>query len=97
MDCKLIAMDLDGTLNNDEKRITEKTLDALMEAQKRGIRLALASARPLPGLYKERDILQLQGRLQSRIYTKVTDSGSEERTAYEISALTAQIQNDEIC
>ena len=60
MDCKLIAMDLDGTLNNDEKRITEKTLDALMEAQKRGIRLALASARPLPGLYKERDILQLQ-------------------------------------
>ena len=38
-----------------------------------------------------RDILQLQGRLQSRIYTKVTETGTEERTAYEISALTAQI------
>ena len=38
-----------------------------------------------------RDILRIQGRLQSRLYTKVTDSGSEERTAYEISALTAQI------
>jgi len=38
-----------------------------------------------------RDILQICGRLQSRIYTKVTDSGIEERTAYEISALTAQI------
>ena len=60
MDYKLIAMDLDGTLNNDQKIITEKTKAALMAAQKRGIRLALASARPSPGLFKERDILRLQ-------------------------------------
>ena len=60
MDWKLIAMDLDGTLNNDEKRITPKTRQALMDAQRQGIRLALASARPSPGLYKERDILRLQ-------------------------------------
>ena len=58
-DFKLIAMDLDGTLNNDEKRITPRTYDALMQAQKQGIRLALASARPTPGLYKDRDGLQL--------------------------------------
>jgi len=38
-----------------------------------------------------RDIIRICGRLQSRIYTKVTESGSEERTAYEISALTAEI------
>ena len=38
-----------------------------------------------------RDILQIQGRLQSRTYTKVTETGSEERTAYEISGLTAKI------
>ena len=60
MDYKLIAMDLDGTLNNDQKIITEKTKAALMAAQKRGIRLALASARPSPGLFKERDVLRLQ-------------------------------------
>lgn len=59
MNCKLIFLDLDGTLNNDEKRITEKTLSALMNAQKQGIRIALASARPSPGLFKERDILHL--------------------------------------
>lgn len=41
-----------------------------------------------------RDILQIRGRLQSRIYTKATESGTEERTAYEISALTAEIQKD---
>ena len=60
MKYKLIAMDLDGTLNNDQKVITEKTKAALMAAQKAGIRLALASARPSPGLFKERDILKLQ-------------------------------------
>ena len=31
-----------------------------MQAQRQGIRLALASARPSPGLFKERDILHLQ-------------------------------------
>jgi len=41
-----------------------------------------------------RDIIRLCGRLQSRTYTKVTDHGSEERTAYEISALTAEIPED---
>ena len=38
-----------------------------------------------------RDWVRICGRLQSRVYTKVTDYGSMERTAYEISALTADI------
>lgn len=58
---RLIAMDLDGTLNNDEKRITPRTKQALMRSQEKGIRLVLASARPSPGLFKERDALHLQG------------------------------------
>ena len=41
-----------------------------------------------------RDVLRICGRLQSRIYTKITEAGSEERTAYEISALTAEIPDD---
>lgn len=40
-----------------------------------------------------RDRLRIQGRLQSRIYTKLTETGPEERTAYEISALSAQFQD----
>jgi single-strand DNA-binding protein len=31
--------------------------------------------------------LALEGRVQSRIYTKVTDTGTEERTAYEVSVM----------
>ena len=34
--------------------------------------------------------LSIRGRLQSRIYTKLTESGAIERTAYEISALSAE-------
>ena len=41
-----------------------------------------------------RDKIGITGRLQSRVYTKVTEDGSEERTAYEISALTAQIPEE---
>lgn len=41
-----------------------------------------------------RDRIHICGRLQSRNYTKVTEEGSEERTAYEISALTAQIMRE---
>jgi primosomal replication protein N len=37
-----------------------------------------------------RDRLCIQGRLQSRNYTKLLPGGTETRTAYEISALTAQ-------
>ena len=43
-----------------------------------------------------RDVITISGRLQSRIYTKVTDTGPEERTAYEISALTAEVEDDSI-
>ena len=43
-----------------------------------------------------RDVIRIYGRLQSRIYTKLTEEGAQERTAYEISALTADILEDEI-
>ena len=41
-----------------------------------------------------RDVIRVYGRLQSRIYTKVTEAGTEERTAYEVSALSAEIPED---
>ena len=41
-----------------------------------------------------RDRIKICGRLQSRVYTKVTETGSEERTAYEISALTAEFPEE---
>lgn len=43
-----------------------------------------------------RDRIQICGRLQSRSYTKLTDDGPQERVAYEISALNAEILEDEV-
>ena len=39
---------------------------------------------------RTRDNVRIIGRLQSRNYTKITEDGPQERTAYEISALTAE-------
>lgn len=43
-----------------------------------------------------RDVICIHGRLQSRVYTKQTDDGPQERTAYEISALTAEVIEEDL-
>ena len=45
MDIKLIALDLDGTLLNDDKVIDQETIDALLKAQEKGISIAIATGR----------------------------------------------------
>ena len=42
------------------------------------------------------DRILICGRLQSRVYTKVTEEGTQERTTYEISALTAEIPDNSL-
>ena len=49
---KVILLDIDGTLTNDRKQITPKTRSALIEAQKKGCRLVIASGRPPRGLLR---------------------------------------------
>jgi len=43
-----------------------------------------------------RDVIAIEGRLQSRIYTKMTEDGPVQKTAYEISALTAEIIEEDL-
>jgi Cof subfamily protein (haloacid dehalogenase superfamily) len=78
---KLIALDLDGTLNNDEKKITPQTKAALLRVQEAGIRVVLASGRPAPGLLREAtelDLEQHHGLLLSYNGGKVIDLTSQE-------------------
>ena len=56
---KLIAIDMDGTLLNSKKEITKRTQDAIREARKQGVYVVLASGRPLEGLLKSLDQLEL--------------------------------------
>ncbi|WP_432453933.1 MULTISPECIES: sugar-phosphatase [unclassified Agarivorans] len=47
---KLIALDMDGTLLNDEKKITPRTYQAIQAAKQAGAKVVLASGRPLAGI-----------------------------------------------
>ena len=47
------------------------------------------------GACHTRDTVCIEGRFQSRIYTKLTETGCEEHTAYEISALRADFPPEE--
>ena len=49
---KIIALDMDGTLLNSDKIITEKTKIALQAARNKGVKVVLASGRPIDGLRK---------------------------------------------
>lgn len=78
---KMIALDLDGTLNNDEKKITPKTKEALIAVQKKGVKVVLASGRPTSGLKRESDALELEkynGILLSYNGGKVVDATTKE-------------------
>ena len=59
MAIKAILLDIDGTLTNSKKEITQETLTALKNAQDRGIRLVLASGRPAKGLSHYGDLLNM--------------------------------------
>lgn len=45
MDCKMVVLDLDGTLLNDEKTISEKNAHILNELHKQGIHIVIATGR----------------------------------------------------
>jgi Cof subfamily protein (haloacid dehalogenase superfamily) len=52
MAIKLIAIDLDGTLLNDQKELNPATIAAVAEAKTAGIKVVLCSGRPLTGVRK---------------------------------------------
>ena len=60
MKYKLLVLDLDGTLTNQKKEVTEHTRRTLIEAQERGVKIVLASGRPTYGVAPLAEILELQ-------------------------------------
>ncbi|KOE82511.1 HAD family hydrolase [Vibrio alginolyticus] len=56
---KLIALDMDGTLLNSKKQITERTKQAIAKAREQGITVVLASGRPIDGMRDKLEELNL--------------------------------------
>ncbi len=78
---KMIALDLDGTLNNDNREITPKTRDALIAVQQQGVRVVLASGRQAPGLLPDAEALDMakyHGLLLSYGGGRITDATTGE-------------------
>ena len=59
MKYKLLVLDVDGTLLNDEREISKRTLAALLKVQQMGVRIVLASGRPTYGLMPLAKTLEL--------------------------------------
>lgn len=47
---EILVLDIDGTLTNSSKKISQKTLEAILAIQERGHTVVLASGRPTPGI-----------------------------------------------
>lgn len=59
MSYEIIVLDIDGTLVNSQKVITEHTLKTLLNLQKLGKKVALASGRPVQGIWEHARTLRL--------------------------------------
>lgn len=59
MKYKLLVLDVDGTLLNEAKEISKRTLAALLKVQHMGVRIVLASGRPTYGLLSIAKALEL--------------------------------------
>lgn len=59
MSYEIIILDIDGTLVNSKKVITEHTLNTLITLQKQGKKVALASGRPVQGIVGHAKTLRL--------------------------------------
>jgi Cof subfamily protein (haloacid dehalogenase superfamily) len=60
MKYKAIALDLDGTLTDSEKNVSDVNIEACKKAIEKGVKVILASGRPLFGVEPVADILDLK-------------------------------------
>lgn len=60
MKYKVLVLDLDGTLTNSKKKITDYTKKILLNLQKKGVHIVLASGRPEYGIWPLARELELE-------------------------------------
>ena len=57
---RIIGLDLDGTLLNDEKKICSRNIEVLLKAKEKGAKIVLCSGRSPEGMQRELDALKLK-------------------------------------
>ncbi|AUI71055.1 sugar-phosphatase [Companilactobacillus alimentarius] len=99
MDYKLIAIDMDGTLLTDKKKITAENKTAISQALKKGIKVVLNSGRSYDGIIDsckelgisgpDQYIIEFGGNIiesldKKVIYRKVLDNSTCEKISYNL-------------
>lgn len=97
---KLIALDMDGTLLTTDKRVSEKNKAAIKAAEANGVKIVLASGRPIIGITKylnELDLLKdedyvlsfngglVQNTKTQEIVSKLPLKGKDLKNIYKVS------------
>lgn len=96
---KLIAVDMDGTLLKEDKTISYKTHDAVMKAKEKGVKIVLATGRPLEGITDYLNYLGLNSdedyvvtfngavvqSAKKRVISEILMSGAELKDLYSLS------------
>lgn len=94
MTYKLLVLDIDGTLTNSQKKITDFTKQALQKLQKSGVKVALASGRPTYGIVpvaKELELAKYGGYILSFNGGRIEECGTG-RVVYEKAMPVHRIQ-----
>lgn len=60
MDYELLVLDIDGTVTNTEKEVMTRTREAVIQIQKQGVNVVLASGRPPQGVYPIAKTLKME-------------------------------------
>ena len=80
-DKKVLVLDLDGTLTNSQKEVTDKTLEAVIKMQQQGHKVVIATGRPTPGavpIAKKLKLDQFGGFIASFNGGQITDCKTNE-------------------
>lgn len=81
MQYKVLALDIDGTVMTSQKKVTQRTIDAITQAQEQGVKVVLASGRPPLGMKPLAHRLQLdryEGYILSFNGGKIIDCKTQE-------------------
>ena len=91
---KVLVLDIDGTLTNSKKEITEATKQGIWNILQHGHKVILASGRPTPGMRKCEEELELKkygGYLLSFNGARIVECSHILQFIQHISYLRAQI------
>ena len=79
---KIISIDVDGTLLNSKKKLTQKVKNAILKAKNAGIKIVIATGRPLSGAKQILEELGLDN--QNDQYVVCFGGGVVETTSGEV-------------